>query len=385
MITTHLNLEPSATVAINSLALQKKAKGERVYNLSAGEPMVPTPEIIVQAALTAMKQEKTHYPPVQGISELLLASSGWMNTTYGTNYKPENTIVTCGGKYGIYALLQALLRPGEEVLIIAPYWVSYTGMVKLFGGIPKIVTTQETETWKVKVSDLVENTTVDTKILILNNGGNPTGALYSKEELLEILKFAQTHNLIVISDEVYSGLVYTGQPYISCGSFPEFQDRVFVIQSCSKSFAMTGWRVGFVFGPKEVIKVLVTLQGQSTTGTSSISQWAAVMAFEHAAELIPSVNQAMKKRRDAFVGTLNELFHSNFRAPDSALYAFVALKTFGERFTDSTKFCEEMMEKPGVAAVPGIAFGKEGYVRFAFGENEQELEEGLNVLHRYLR
>lgn len=288
-----ITIEPSATVVMNSLALQKKAKGERVYNLSAGEPMIPTPDVVIQAALLAMQQGKTHYPPVQGIPELLKVASSWINQTCQTTYELKNTIATCGGKFGIYALLQALLAPTEEVLIIAPYWVSYTGMVKIFGGVPKVVSTAPEKNWKVEVRDLENAYSEKTKLLILNNASNPTGTLYTKEELKEILDFAEKNNLIVISDEVYSGLVYTGQPYISCGSFEQYRERVFVIQSCSKSFAMTGWRVGFVFGDSGIIKVLTTLQGQSTTGTSIISQYAAVAAIENAKTITPAVNTAM--------------------------------------------------------------------------------------------
>lgn len=384
MPTTHLNLEQSATVTINSLALQKRAKGERVYNLSAGEPMVQTPDPVIQAAYQAMQAGKTHYAPVPGIPELRAVACQWLNQTYATSYAVENTVVTCGGKYGIYALLQAMIQPGDEVIIVAPYWVSYTGMVKLFNGVPKIVPTREEQGWKVTVESLEKAVSAKTRVLILNSGSNPTGVLYDRQELQEILEFADRHNLSVISDEVYSGLVYGDKAYVSCGSFPAFQDRVFVIQSCSKSFAMTGWRVGFVFGPASMIKVITTLQGQSTTGTSSISQWAALAAFQNAAEIIPHICDAMEKRRDVFINTFNELFGANLKKPDSALYAFVPLAAFGKNHTDSVQFCEELMEKPGIAAVPGLAFGQEGYVRFAFGEKEAELTEGLQVLKKYL-
>lgn len=380
-----LTIEPSATVTINSLALEKKQRGEKVFNLTAGEPMIPTPQVIMDAASQAMRDEKTHYPPVQGVPELLVASSQWMNTNYGTSYGKENTLVTCGGKFGIYALCQTLLEAGDEVLIPSPYWVSYPGIVKLFKGVPVVVPTSVEKQWKVTPEYLAKASTGKTKVLILNNASNPTGTVYTKDEIRGILEFAHKKDLTVISDEVYSELVYTGQPYISCGSFPEYADHVCVIQSCSKSFAMTGWRVGYTFAPPEIIKVLTMLQGQSTTGTSSISQWAAVTAFQNAPEINRYVRKAMQSRRDTFYTTLNKLFDQSITPPDSSLYAFIPLAVFGIEHNDSVKFCEDMLRNANVSAAPGKAFGQEGYLRFAFGEKEEELIGGLESLAQYLK
>jgi len=356
-----------------------------VYNLSAGEPMIDTDSVVIDACLRAMKEGKTHYAPVAGIPELRAAAAEWMNRTYGTDYRADNCVVTCGGKYGINVLIQAFVAPGEEVLIIAPYWVSYTGMVKIYNGVPVVLPTKAEEDWKIKPEQIAEACNEKTKMLILNNAANPTGVLYGKEELEAILKIASEKNLIVLSDEVYGGLVFDGREFVSAAFFPKYQDKVIVIQSCSKMFAMTGFRVGFVFGPPEIINAVAALQSQSTTGTSTISQWAAVAGFKEANRIVPKIREEMQKRRDAFVNTFNNLFPKKIIAPASGLYAFIPIAAFGSDETDSVAFCARILDEANVAMVPGAAFGKEGYVRCSFGERVEELKEGLEVVAEYLK
>ena len=390
---THLQLEPSATVAINTLAMEKKMRGELIYNLSAGEPMVHTADIVIDAAIQAMKDGKTHYPPVPGIPELREQAVSWLNTTYHTHYAMRECIVTPGGKLGIYLLLQALVQPGDKVGIIAPYWVSYPSIVKIFGGEPIILETEETRnpekpggigaSWKLQIRELEKAIEQNIKVLILNNASNPTGVLYTKSEIEEILHIAREHNVLVISDEVYSGLVYDGE-FVSCGSFEEHKNNVVVIQSCSKHFAMTGWRVGFVFGPEEIMKILTTLLGQTTSGVATVSQYAALCALENASTIMLEVKETMQKRRNVFMDTYNTLFNTSFSYPVSALYCFLPISSLGIKNTDSKQVCMELLDKAGVATVPGIAFGKEGYIRYAFGEHEEELKGGLYKLKMYL-
>lgn len=379
-----MQIKPSATVAINSLALKKQAAGERVYNLSAGEPMMPTPTVIIAAAIQAMHEGKTHYPPVAGVPELRQAAVGWMNETCQTNYSSQNCLVTCGGKFALYALFQAMLNPGDEVLIIAPYWVSYPSMVSLFGGVSKIVATTEEQGWKMTTEALEKAVSPRTKILSINNASNPTGVLYTRAELKEILDWARQHQLLIVSDEVYSGLVYDAEEFVSCGSFSGYQDSVVVVQSCSKHFAMTGWRVGFLFGPEEIVQKLTVLQGQSTTGTASISQWAACAAMQQAQELMLPIRLAMQERRDAFVKIFSELFHP-VAVPASALYLFVSLSLLGVTETNSVAFCERVLSEANIALVPGNAFGQEGYVRFSFGDTIENLEAGVQALKNFLK
>ncbi|MEK7623471.1 MAG: aminotransferase class I/II-fold pyridoxal phosphate-dependent enzyme [Patescibacteria group bacterium] len=378
MFETDLQLESSATMVMNNMAMEKKAHGERVYNLSAGEPILPAHPAIAKAAREAIEQGKTLYPPVAGIPELRRVAAQWMRNQYGTRYEVANTLVTCGGKFAIFSALQAFIKPGDEVIIIAPYYVSYPSIIRLFGGIPKIVHTDPAH-WKATADQIEAVCTNKTRMLILNNGSNPTGVLYSRQELKVILAVAKKHNLMTISDEVYSALVYEGE-YVSAGSFPEFHDNLLLVQSCSKHFAMTGWRVGIVFGPEQAIKILANIQGQSTTGTSSVSQWAAVAAFTNADEISSTVREAMRKRRDTFVKTFIELFSCSLPSPASALYSFIPLSSFGTAEKSSVVFCERMMREANVALVPGLAFGAEGYARASFGASESELVEALRAL-----
>lgn len=380
-----MRVEASATIMMNSLALEKKSRGERVYNLGAGEPMIPMHAAINDAAVAAIQAGKTKYPPVAGIPELRDAAAAWMNTMYQTHFTREQTIVTCGGKFGIYAVCQALLEPGDEAVMLAPYWVSYSGIVQLFGGKPVVIETEEKDGWKVSLKKLESSFNKKTKLLFLNNAGNPTGTLYTRDELAAILELAKKHDVIVVSDEVYSGLMYDNNVFVSCGSFPEYQDRVIIIQSCSKHFAMTGWRVGFVFAPVELIKILSMVQSQSTTGTSSISQWAAVGAFSQAKEVVQATQKALFGRRNALVGALREQFDFECQPVCAGLYQFISLKDLGVVEKDSAAFCKRVLVEGNVAMVPGSAFGKEGYVRMSFGDTEQELIAAIHHLKEYLQ
>lgn len=379
-----MKVAPSASVMMNTLALEKKSRGERVYNLAAGEPMVDTHPLVIEAAERAMKEGKTHYPPVAGIPELRTAVTDWMNSTYKTSYVPANSLVTCGGKYGIFALCQALLEHGDEALIPAPYWVSYPSMVQLFGGLPISIATEEKNSWKLSLDDLDRAWTPKTKVLMFNNASNPTGVLYDEHEVETILNWAHTKGVVVISDEVYSGLVYDEKKFTSAGSFSQYQENTIVIQSCSKHFAMTGWRVGFVFGPQDAIKTLSMLQGQSTTGTSSISQWAALAAVQNANEIIPRVRNAMEERRDIVVNTFEDCFEAKLPVPPASLYLFVSLDLLDIKEKSSEHAAMELLEKAGIATVPGKAFGQEGYLRFSFGDTPEELETAIRALASYV-
>lgn len=380
---THLHLESSATVAINSQALEKKARGERVYNLSAGEPMLAPHPLVVAAAERAIRDGKTLYPPVAGLPELRLSAATWINTTYGANFSVPEALITCGGKFAIFATLQASVQLGDEVIIVAPYWVSYPAIVKLFGARPVIVETKLENNWELSTALVRTAVTPRTKMIIINNGGNPTGALYSKEVMAELVQLAHEQNIILLSDEVYSGLTYAGE-YVSAGSFSEGKENVVVVQSCSKHFAMTGWRVGMVFGPESIIKILTQIQGQSTTGAASISQWTALAAIQNATEIIPWVRAAMQKRRDVFITAFNTLFSANLLPPATALYSFFPLTALGVAAAGSRQFCLDALERGSVALVPGSAFGKEGYARASFGVEEPELVAALRALKKFI-
>jgi aspartate/methionine/tyrosine aminotransferase len=358
------------------MAAEKKARGETVYNFAAGDPILPSHPQVIEAVEKAMHSELILYSPVAGIPELRKAAAEWMRQHYNCPYMEENTLVTAGGKFALFAAMQILLKERDEVLIPAPYWVSYPQIAQLFKATPVILPTEESGEWKLTADTLKRHITARSKILILNNAGNPTGNLYSKEELQALLSIAKEAGLFVISDEVYSHIVYDGKKFFSCG---ELSDNVLVVQSCSKNFAMTGWRVGFAFGPTELIRSMTALQGQSTTGASTVSQWAALAALKNCVEISSDIRSALHMRRDLFIDTFNELFQCHLEKPPAGLYAFIPLSLFKTTLA-SSEFCTELMKKGNIACVPGIAFGKEGYLRMAFAEKEEVLIQGLTVL-----
>jgi aspartate/methionine/tyrosine aminotransferase len=275
------------------------------------------------------------------------------------------------------------MAPGREALIPSPYWVSYPELVRMSGGVPKIIPTQFKQGWKVTRESLLKQTSSLSQVLIINNACNPTGVLYSREELRELLQTAKECNLMVISDEVYSGLVYNNERFVSCGSFPEYEDIVTIVQSCSKNFGMTGWRVGFALAPEHIIQELCLFSGQTTNGTPLPSQWAAIGALEKKEETGAYIQEAMQLRRDRCIQTFDSLFPGAVQAPPSSVYIFASLSAFGlPEKTNSALFCEDLMNFYNVAVVPGEAFGQPGWIRFAFTEPEELLEEGLRQFHR---
>ena len=368
----------SATVAINAMAAAKRARGEKVYNFAAGDPVIPSDPHVIEAVIEGLHSQLVLYPPVAGLPELRKAAAQWMHTRYKSSFGLENTLVTAGGKFALFAAMQLIIQPGDEVLIPSPYWVSYPQIATLFQGVPVIVTGAAENQWKVTPEQLKQQITARSKILILNNPGNPTGNLYSREELQALLTLAEVHNILVIADEVYSEMVYDDRAFVSCG---ELSDRVLVIQSCSKNFAMTGWRIGFAFGPKSLIDAMIALQGQSTTGACLVSQWAALAALKHSGEISTKVRAVMQKRRDVFLNTFGRLFHCQLEKPAGALYLFVPIDVFHTPLP-SSELCTKLMASSNIACVPGEAFGQEGYIRMAFSEEEEKLEEGLMALHQ---
>ncbi len=373
-------LSDSPTVAINSIARQKMDTGIPIFNLSAGEPELSPHPLIVQAVEDALKQGKTLYPPVSGIPQLRNLASLWMNEHYACRFQSQECLVVNGGKFGIYLLLQLLLQKDDEVIFSSPYWVSYPAMTKLFGGKAVVIETIEEEGWKLTADMLKQVCTKKSKILILNNATNPTGTLYTQSELAALLLVASEQDILVISDEVYSGLVYEDNRFISCGAFKEHQDRVVVIQSCSKNLGMTGWRIGFVFAPTALINPLSSLVSQSTSGVTTISQWAALAALSEFATINNWIRLTMQARRDALLQALKEKFDVELSPPASSLYLFCSLKCLGVNESNSSEFCIQALNTANVALVPGLAFGKEGYFRFSFGAKEQDLKRGIQAL-----
>lgn len=372
------NIARSATLVINSQAAALRAAGNIVHNLSVGEALIPTDPVIIAGAKAALDADYTKYTPVAGIASLRQAWRDWMEVSYGGVFDVGETTVTAGGKQALLLLLQILIKAGDEVIIPAPYWVSYPALVQLSGGTARILETTEVDGWKL-LPDLFRTAITDrTRILILNSAGNPTGAVYTKDELSALLAIAAAHNIIVISDEVYSSLVYQGE-YISCAAFPAYRDSVCIVQSVSKHFGMTGWRVGAVFAPAAITARVQTLESQSTSGAASISQYAALAALSDADRLTTQMRTALQARRDYMVDTCASYGIALSPAP-SGLYQFVPLTSFGSSTTDSVAWCSDILARAHVAMVPGIAFGKEGYVRLSFGGEEASIRVAIDAL-----
>lgn len=388
-------LKASATVLINTLAQSKKAAGIRVYNLSVGEPKMTTPEVVRQGAIKFVEVGDIPYPSPAGLNELRSAAANWMNQSYVTNYKAEECIITTGGKFAIYLMLQYLCGSNSplkadptdkiSVIIQAPYWVSYPSITKIMDANPVIVNSTEAGGWKLTPEMLKAAYTPECKILMLNNGVNPTGIIYTRSEMQALMATANELGLLVISDEVYSALVYTDDEYVSCGSFPEYKDNTIVIQSASKSFAMTGWRVGFLFARKDLIDVMSALSTQSTTGVSLICQHGALAAFKNAEQINAWVRDTMKVRRDIFVDSFRKHFGIQLEYPKATLYVFASLASLGVKNLNDEEFCIRALEEANVATVPGSAFGQPGYVRFSYGADEGDLDGGLENLAKFIK
>ena len=355
-----IQVNVSATAKMHAKVLERKAQGLAVYDFSVGEPDLPTHPVIEKCVIEKLKKEKLVYPPLAGLPELQVAATQWMNQLYGCDYQPNECLVVTGAKFGLYLLMQKLLQAGDEVLIPSPYWVSYLDMTQLNQARPVVIETHEREGWKLSPEMLRKNITGKTKILVLNNPGNPSGVLYTESELKALLEIAYENRILVIADEVYSGLIYDGHQFFYCGSFKKYKNNVIVLQSCSKNFAMTGWRVGFVFGNTELISSLIPAISQTTSGVSLLCQWAAIAAFENAHEIMRVVKKSMQEQRDQLTKDLNVL------APSAGLYLFLPLAKFTTE-KNSAEFCLNLLEQKGIAMVPGSAFGKEGYVRLSFG------------------
>lgn len=383
MLTFRATIPPSPTLAINALALQKKARGERVFNLSAGEPMIAPHSAIVEATEASLRAGKTLYTPAAGIPELRVAVSAWLLQNYQANYSSDEILITAGGKFGLYALCRTLLTAGDEAIVIAPYWVSYSSLTEMTGAHVNTIITQEQNGWKVTPEQLSTAITPNTRIIFFNSAGNPTGALYTRDELRALVVIAHERGVLFVSDEVYSGLTYDNE-FVSAGSFPEYRESVVLIQSCSKHFAMTGWRVGVVAADKNLIKVLADWQSQSTTGTATISQWAAVAAFTNS-DINKNVRAEMRIRRDVLVQALNENFNLQLTPPAAGLYVFLPMGALGVTETDSIAFCTRLLNEANVAMVPSAPFGAEGYVRLSFGAEPAELQAAVQALANYLK
>ena len=376
-------LNESMTLAITTLARELKDSGKDILSFSAGEPDFDTPEVIKEEAVMALKKGFTKYTAVAGIPELLQAIATKLKRDNALVYKPSNIITSNGAKHSLFNLIQVLIEQGDEVIIPAPYWVTYPELVRYSGGIPVPVETNDESGFKITPKQLKDAITPRTKLLILTTPSNPTGSLYSKDELEEIAEVLKGSDIFVCSDEMYEKLVYDKE-FISVASInDDMFKRTITVNGLSKSVAMTGWRFGYLATPnEELINAMKKLQSQSASNINSITQHAAIAGLDGRADKdIEFMRKEFQKRRDLAVKLINEIDGLSVILPDGAFYLFINIKNIS---TNSMKFSQELLSKKGVAVIPGIGFGSEGYVRFSFATDEKSIVEGIKRIKEFV-
>lgn len=386
-------IKPSPTMAVVKKATELKSAGKDIISLGAGEPDFDTPENIKQAAIQAIKDGRTKYTVVDGTIELKRAVIGKFKRENNLIYNEKQVSVGVGGKHVIFNAILATINPGDEVLIPAPYWVSYPDIVLLAGGTPVIVECEESADFKILPEQIEKNVTKNTKWIILNSPSNPTGSVYSEQELKAIggvlKKFP---NVYIMSDDIYEHVLYTQNNFFTIAQIPELFSRTLTINGLSKSYAMTGWRVGYAGGPENIIQGIAKIQSQSTTNTSSISQAAAEEALNGTQDFIKIRSDAFKERRDFVVKKLNSIKGLSCKNPEGAFYVFPSCKDcIGKKdvnkkeIINDTDFVTSLLENTGVAVVQGSAFGKEGYFRISYATSLKNLSKALDKIEEYCK
>jgi len=380
-------------MAVVKKATELKSAGKDIISLGAGEPDFDTPENIKQAAIQAIKDGRTKYTVVDGTIELKRAVIGKFKRENNLIYNEKQVSVGVGGKHVIFNAILATINPGDEVLIPAPYWVSYPDIVLLAGGTPVIVECEESADFKILPEQIEKNVNKNTKWIILNSPSNPTGSVYSEQELKAIggvlKKFP---NVYIMSDDIYEHVLYTKNNFFTIAQIPELFSRTLTINGLSKSYAMTGWRVGYAGGPENIIQGIAKIQSQSTTNTSSISQAAAEEALNGTQDFIKIRSDAFKERRDFVVKKLNSIKGLSCKNPEGAFYVFPSCKDcIGKKdankkeIINDTDFVTSLLENTGVAVVQGSAFGKEGYFRISYATSLKNLSKALDKIEEYCK
>ena len=376
-------IKPSATLAITARAKELKAAGKDIIGLGAGEPDFDTPDHIKAAAIEAINQGFTKYTAVDGIPELKQAIIDKFQRDNGFTYTADQVLVSCGGKHSFYNLVEALLRPGDEVVIPAPYWVSYTDMVLLANGEPVVINTGIEDNFKITPKQLESSITPNTRLLVLNSPSNPTGSMYTEDELKALGEVIRQHpDLLVVTDDIYEHILLADLPFVNIlNACPDLYDRCVVLNGVSKAYSMTGWRIGYAAGPDWLIKAMKKIQSQSTSNPTSISQIASAAALNGDQGCIEPMVKAFKERHVFVVDTLNQINGMSCLPSQGAFYSFPNCQEAIdglEDVNDDVEFAEYMITKIGVAMVPGSAFGAPGYMRLSFATSLENLEEALS-------
>ena len=384
-------IKPSPTIAVTQKARELKASGKDIIGLGAGEPDFDTPDNIKQAAIQAIKDGDTKYTAVDGTPALKDAIIKKFERENNLKYQIDQITVGAGGKHVIYNAMMATLNEGDEVVVPAPYWVSYPDMVLLAGGIPVILECNEKQGFKINPSELEKTITKKTKWIILNSPSNPTGACYSEKDIREIAKVLEKHpQVYILSDDIYEHVTYEGFKFFTIAQIENLKDRVLTMNGVSKAYSMTGWRIGYAAGPKEIIKAIAKIQSQSTTNPSSISQAAAVEALNGTQDFIKERATSFQERRNFVVKVLNKIEGLECLNPDGAFYVFPSCKgligkkySSGNVFKTDTDFVQSLLENSGIAVVQGSAFGLEGFFRISYATSMENLKKAMERINTF--
>ncbi len=386
-------IKPSPTIAVTQKARELKAAGKNVIGLGAGEPDFDTPDNIKEAAIKAINEGDTKYTAVDGTPALKKAIVAKFKNENNLDYTTDQITVGAGGKHVIYNAMMATLNDGDEVIIPAPYWVSYPDIVLLAGGKPVIMECGEKQGFKINPSDLEKFITPKTKWVILNSPSNPTGACYSEKDIKEIAAVLEKHNHVyILSDDIYEHVTYEGFKFFTIAQIESLKDRVLTMNGVSKAYSMTGWRIGYAAGPKDIVKAIAKIQSQSTTNPSSISQAASVEALSGTQDFIKKRADSFQERRDFVVKSLNDIDGINCLNPDGAFYVFPSCKGLigkkdpnGKEIKSDTDFVQSLLENSGIAVVQGSAFGLEGFFRISYATSMENLKKALEKISSFCK
>ncbi len=378
------SMSPSLTIEISDLAKKLKSEGKDIISFSAGEPDFDTPDVVKNEAIKAINDGFTKYTAVDGIPSLKKSIIDRLNSYNHISYEEDEIIINNGAKQSLYNSFSALIDAGDEVIIPAPYWVSYPELVKVCDGVPVILETTFEDEFKINVDKLSELINEKTKMIILTTPSNPTGTVYSKEELTKISKILENTNIIILSDEIYDKLVFDNLKFTSPASINEdMLQRTITINGASKSAAMTGWRMGFTASKnKAFIKATKKLQSQSTSNINSITQQACIKVFDGSIEKdIEDMRVVFEKRRDLAMSLLSEIKGIRFHKPEGAFYLFVDISSFE---TNCLDFCKELLQEKGIALVPGVGFGSSGYFRMSYATSDENIKNGIAKIKDFI-
>ena len=386
-------IKPSPTIAVTQKARELKAAGKDVIGLGAGEPDFDTPDNIKEAAIKAINEGDTKYTAVDGTPALKKAIVEKFKKENNLDYTTDQITVGAGGKHVIYNAMMATLNDGDEVIIPAPYWVSYPDIVLLAGGKPVVMECDEKQGFKINPSDLEKFITPKTKWIILNSPSNPTGACYSENDIKAIAAVLEKHkHIYILSDDIYEHVTYEGFKFFTIAQIESLKDRVLTMNGVSKAYSMTGWRIGYAAGPKDIVKAIAKIQSQSTTNPSSISQAASVEALSGTQDFIKKRADSFQERRDFVVKALNDIDGINCLNPDGAFYVFPSCKELmgkkdlsGKEIKSDTDFVQSLLENSGIAVVQGSAFGLEGFFRISYATSMENLKKALEKISSFCK